>query len=53
MLFRSLVFSPSAMVGVDVASSGGSRYIKLGAGVLKVRVRSRLTTDGGKSVLAV
>ncbi|OBT69558.1 hypothetical protein VE03_00820 [Pseudogymnoascus sp. 23342-1-I1] len=49
---EALVFSPSAMVGVGVASSGGSRYIKLGAGYLKVRVRGRLTTDGGKSVLA-
>ncbi|KAL5344902.1 hypothetical protein ACLOAV_009855 [Pseudogymnoascus australis] len=49
---EALVFSPSAMVGVGVASSGGSRYIKLGAGFLKVRVRARLTTDGGKSVLA-
>ncbi|KFY68290.1 hypothetical protein V496_01210 [Pseudogymnoascus sp. VKM F-4515 (FW-2607)] len=49
---EALVFSPSAMVGVGVTSSGGSRYIKLGAGFLKVRVRARLTTDGGRSILA-
>ncbi|KFY83986.1 hypothetical protein V500_09690 [Pseudogymnoascus sp. VKM F-4518 (FW-2643)] len=48
---EALLFSPSAMVGVDVASNGGW-YARLGAGVLKVRVRSRLTTDGGKSILA-
>ncbi|OBT88914.1 hypothetical protein VE02_01898 [Pseudogymnoascus sp. 03VT05] len=48
---EALLFSPSAMVGVD-AAGGGGRYARLGAGFLKVRVRSRLTTDGGKSVLA-
>lgn len=48
---EALLFSPSAMVGVDVTSDGG-RYTRLGAGFLKVRVRSRLTTDGGKSILA-
>lgn len=48
---EALLFSPSAMVGVDVTSGGGG-YTRLGAGFLKVRVRSRLTTDGGKSVLA-
>lgn len=48
---EALVFSPSAVVGVDVASGSG-RYARLGAGFLKVRVRSRLTDDGGKSNLA-
>ena len=48
---EALLFSPSAMVGVDVAT-GGSRYARLGAGFLKVRVRSRLTTDGGRSNMA-
>ncbi|KFZ17385.1 hypothetical protein V501_01751 [Pseudogymnoascus sp. VKM F-4519 (FW-2642)] len=48
---EALLFSPSAMVGVDAASVSG-RYARLGPGFLKVRVRSRLTIDGGKSVLA-
>jgi hypothetical protein len=49
---EALMFSPSAMVGADVASGDNSKYAKLGTGFLKVRVRTRLTTDGGKSVLA-
>lgn len=49
---EALVFSPTAMIGVGGTSNGGSRYIKLGTGVLKVRVRARLTTDGGKSHMA-
>lgn len=48
---EALLFSPSAMVGVDVGGGGGS-YGRLAGGFLKVRVRSRLTTDGGKSKLA-
>lgn len=48
---EALLFSPSAMVGVDVGGGGGS-YVRLAGGFLKVRVRSRLTTDGGKSKLA-
>ncbi|KFY41329.1 hypothetical protein V494_03067 [Pseudogymnoascus sp. VKM F-4513 (FW-928)] len=48
---EALLFSPSAMLGVDVASGGG-RYARLGAGFVKVRVRSRLTDDGGKTNLA-
>jgi hypothetical protein len=49
---EALLFSPSAMVDADMASSDASRYARLGTGFLKVRVRTRLTTDGGKSVLA-
>ncbi|KFY05197.1 hypothetical protein O988_00181 [Pseudogymnoascus sp. VKM F-3808] len=49
---EALLFSPTAMIGVGGTSNGGSRYIKLGTGVLKVRVRARLTTDGGKSHMA-
>jgi hypothetical protein len=42
------LFLPSAMVEAEMA--GGSSFARLG--FLKVRVRTRLTTDGGKSVLA-
>ena len=49
---EALIFSPSAMIDADVASGGTSEYVRLGTGFLKVRVRTRLTTDGGKSVLA-
>ncbi|OBT40293.1 hypothetical protein VE00_09627 [Pseudogymnoascus sp. WSF 3629] len=49
---EALIFSPSAMIVADVASGGTSGYFRLGTGFLKVRVRTRLTTDGGKSVLA-
>lgn len=49
---EALIFSPSAMIDADVVSGGTSEYVRLGTGFLKVRVRTRLTTDGGKSVLA-
>lgn len=49
---EALIFSPSAMIDVDVASDGTWEYVRLNTGFLKVRVRTRLTTDGGKSVLA-
>lgn len=50
---EALVFSPSAAVGMLEGSDGAERVKRLGAGYLKVRVRTRLTEDGGKSVLAV
>ena len=49
---EALIFSPSAMIDADVANGGISEYVRLGTGFLKVRVRTRLTADGGKSVLA-
>lgn len=49
---EALLFSPSAIIGVDMASGESSNYARLGTGFLKVRVRMRLTTDGGRSVLA-
>jgi hypothetical protein len=48
---EALLFSPSAVMGVE-EEEGTYRLKKLGAGYLKIRVRSRLTTDGGKSVMA-
>lgn len=45
---EALVFSPNAVVGVG--GEGGAR--KLGSGMLKVRVRNRVTEDGGRSIMA-
>ncbi|EPE25871.1 P-loop containing nucleoside triphosphate hydrolase [Glarea lozoyensis ATCC 20868] len=47
---EALLFSPSAVIGIG--DEDGNDLKKLGAGYLKIRVRSRLTTDGGKSVMA-
>lgn len=49
---EALLFSPSAMVGIERAPTGEIGMKRLGAAYLKVRVRKRLTTDGGKSVMA-
>jgi hypothetical protein len=48
---EALLFSPSAMIGVE--GDGNLGFTRLGMGFLKVRVRTRLTTDGGKSVMAL
>ncbi|RYP74273.1 hypothetical protein DL771_003094 [Monosporascus sp. 5C6A] len=45
---EALVFAPSAVLGID-----DSRNVKrLSYGVLKVRIRNRVTEDGGRSVMA-
>lgn len=45
---EALLFAPSAVLGVDEAS----RARKLNHGVLKIRVRKRVTDDGGRSIMA-
>lgn len=45
---EALVFSPNAVVGI----SGEGAARKLGSGMLKVRVRNRVTEDGGRSIMA-
>lgn len=45
---EALMFSPNAVVGVG----GGGAARKLGSGMLKMRVRNRVTEDGGRSVMA-
>jgi len=48
---EALLFSPSAMM--DIEEVDNKQIIKkLGTGFVKVRVRARITDDGGKSVLA-
>lgn len=50
---QALLFSPSAMLGVDGYSDHQHLSMKkLGTGYVKMRVRQRLTTDGGRSILA-
>lgn len=44
----ALMFVPSAMLRPD----GDAQVVKLSDGVLKIRVRSRVTSDGGRSIMA-
>ncbi len=54
---EALLFAPSAILDVEnVADQGETakwRLGKLGISYLKVRIRHRLTSDGGRSVLAI
>jgi hypothetical protein len=47
---EALLFSPSAIVGLEEGKI--SRLRMLGASYMEVRVRQRLTAEGGKSVMA-
>lgn len=52
---EALLFAPTAIVGVEKdaeKSAGGVQVKRLGVQYLKIKVRSRVTSDGGKSVLA-
>ena len=49
---EALLFAPTAMVGLDADNEGALALRRLAAGFLKIRIRTRLTTDGGKSVMA-
>lgn len=47
---EALLFSPSA---VSCTASGGSQELKnLGSGYMVIKIRDRLTEDGGKSVMS-
>ncbi|KAI4111950.1 MAG: hypothetical protein LQ345_006652 [Seirophora villosa] len=54
---EALLFSPSAMLEAappgPLLSSGPLKLQKLGLSYVKIRVRKRLTADGGRSVMAV
>ena len=49
---EALVFSPAAMLDV-AARGGGLEPVKLGSRYIKMRVRKRMTADGGRSVRAI
>ncbi|XHG06018.1 hypothetical protein AWENTII_009229 [Aspergillus wentii] len=48
---EALIFAPSAIVG-EIQDDGQLSLRRLGHGSLRVQIRNRLTTDGGRSVLA-
>ena len=50
---QALLFAPSALIGVKPNSHGDIELERLGSGKLCVQIRHRLTSDGGKSVLAL
>lgn len=56
---EALLFAPSAIIAVRRGAAqktqrvaGASGVRRLAHGVLRVRIRSRLTTDGGRSIMA-
>ena len=44
---EALMFAPNAIIGIKEQAP-----VRLGPGVLKVRIRKRVTLDGGRSILA-
>lgn len=55
---EALMFAPSAVIGLKTGAPsrnfprGQKEPVRLGNGVLKVRVRRRVTRDGGRSIMA-
>ena len=50
---QALLFSPSAMLtAADSSTPNRLKMEKLGATYVKIRVRKRLTADGGRSIMA-
>ena len=54
---EALLFAPTAAIGVTTTGLTGAhaekdKIIRLGHGVLKVRIRKRVTADGGMSIMA-
>lgn len=50
---EALIFSPSAIVGTNGPGGGRVTFTRLGSGRVHVKVRQRLTCDGGKSVISL
>ncbi|KAB8278366.1 hypothetical protein BDV30DRAFT_249881 [Aspergillus minisclerotigenes] len=50
---EALLFAPSAIVKVGTLEDGRVEFHRLGSDFLPIKVRERLTSDGGKSVLSV
>jgi hypothetical protein len=49
---EALLFSPTALVKLQSENAQKFVYSYLSDEYLKIKIRARLTTDGGKSVLA-
>jgi hypothetical protein len=49
---ESLLFSPNAVIGIERKEDGEMGVQRLGVGYFRIRVRTRLTADGGKSIMA-
>jgi len=51
---EALLFAPSANIGIEEPESATEEVFvkKLGVEYMKIKIRARLTADGGKSVLA-
>ncbi|KAJ5873621.1 uncharacterized protein N7473_013180 [Penicillium subrubescens] len=49
---EALLFSPSAVVSVTPKQADSLGMSRLGSGYVKIKIRDRLTEDGGKSVLS-
>lgn len=49
---EALLFSPGALLGTVAENSSSLVLDRLGAGYLVVKIRNRLTEDGGKSVMS-
>ncbi|RAH70357.1 uncharacterized protein BO66DRAFT_451249 [Aspergillus aculeatinus CBS 121060] len=50
---EALLFSPSAIIKASASEAGDLKFHRLGAEHLRIRVRQRITSDGGKSVLSL
>ncbi|KAF7593728.1 hypothetical protein BBP40_010903 [Aspergillus hancockii] len=49
---EALLFAPSAIVKVGLREDGRVEFHRLGSDFLPIRIRARLTSDGGRSVLS-
>lgn len=49
---EALLLSPSAVLGIPAKGSSPSKNERLGAGYFVIKIRERLTEDGGKSVVS-
>jgi hypothetical protein len=49
---EALLFAPNAAIDVETNERGENLVKRLGTGYLKIKIRARITEDGGKSVMA-
>ncbi|KAJ5895540.1 hypothetical protein N7495_007231 [Penicillium taxi] len=50
---EALLFSPSAIIGTSAKDPGAFTFSRLGSGYVVLKVRDRLTEDGGKSIVSL